>query len=108
MPGCPTPEELHSLVNLPLNESRSRLGPYTDLILRWRRQGRGYTKIRELLAEKCSVSISRQVLTKFIKRHSKARKAKRDLENQLDLELEPATGQRLRPKGYQPKNARRA
>jgi hypothetical protein len=91
MPGSLSPKDLHTLVNLPLDESHSRLGPYKELILRWRRQGRGYTRIRELLAEKCSVTISRQVLTRFIKRHSKARKAERDLQDQLDLDLEPAT-----------------
>ena len=89
MPGSMTPQELRALENLPLDESRSRLEPYRELILRWRRQGRGYTRIRELLAEKCSVTISRQVLTRFIKRRSRPRKV------QPDFEMEPSTMQRL-------------
>jgi len=87
MPSSMTPQEFQALANLPLDESRSRLEPYKELILRWRRQGRGYTRIRELLVEKCSVTISRQVLTRFIKRHSRPRKP------QPDIDLEPVAVQ---------------
>ena len=86
-----TPEQFRDWANLPLDESRSRLEPYKDLILRWRRQGRGYTRIRELLAEKCSVTVSRQVLTRFIQKRAKPRKA------QLDLDLEQTAVQPLEP-----------
>ncbi len=86
-----TPEQFRDLANLPLDESCSRLEPYRELILRWRRQGRGYTRIRKLLAEKCSVTISRQVLTRFIKRRAKPRKPK------PDSDLESATVQPVAP-----------
>ena len=69
-------EELQALANLPLDEPRSRLEPYREIILRWRRQGRTYRRIRELLAENWSVTVSRQVLTRFIQRRSRPRHIK--------------------------------
>jgi len=40
----------------PSDEPHSHLEPYRELILRWPRQGRSYRRIRELLADKCSMS----------------------------------------------------
>ena len=37
--------------SVPEDEPRSHLEPYRELILRWRRQGRSYRRIRQLLID---------------------------------------------------------
>jgi hypothetical protein len=49
------------------------LAPYRELILRWRRQGRTYHRIRELLAQQFNVQVSYGVLYRFVKYRSKPR-----------------------------------
>jgi hypothetical protein len=61
--------------NVPEDEPRSRLEPYRELILRWRRQGRTYRRIRGLLAEQYSVTVSAVMVHKFVQRRSRPRKA---------------------------------
>jgi len=74
-------QELQQIYDsVPEDEPRSRLEPYRELILRWRRQGRTYLRIRQLLDEKFSVTVSRQVLTRFIRRRSRPRKAQTEPE----------------------------
>ena len=55
------------------DEARSRLEPYRELILRWRRQGRSYRRIRQLLATSCKVTIARSTLHEFVQRRSRSR-----------------------------------
>jgi hypothetical protein len=57
----------------PDDAPRSRLEPYHELILRWRRQGRSYHRIRQLLVEKCDVKVAYVTLYKFIQRRSRPR-----------------------------------
>ena len=53
-PG-PSDELLQLLENLPPDEPRSKLEPFRAYILRWRRQGRSYRRIQEILREhQCS------------------------------------------------------
>jgi hypothetical protein len=66
--------------NTPLDEPRSKLEPYRELILLWRRQKRTYRRIQELLGEKCGVSISIGQLHKFVRSRARPRK-------EVDLEL---------------------
>jgi len=74
-------QELQQIYDsVPEDEPRSRLEPYRELILRWRRQGRTYLRIRQLLEEKFSVTVSRQVLTRFIRRRSRPRKVQTEPE----------------------------
>jgi hypothetical protein len=59
--------------SVPLDEPRSRLEPYRELILRWRKQGRTYHRIRQLLAEQCDVKVAYVTLYRFIQRRSRSR-----------------------------------
>jgi hypothetical protein len=70
--------------SIPDDEPRSRLEPYHELILRWRRQGRSYRRIRQLLAEKCDVKVAYVTLYKFIQRRSRS-KADPQTEAQLAI-----------------------
>jgi len=56
----PSPsEELFKLLeNLPPDEPRSKLEPFRAVILRWRRQGRSYRRIQEILLEQCKVEVA--------------------------------------------------
>jgi hypothetical protein len=60
--------------NTPEDGSRSRLEPYRELILLWRRQGRSYRRIQHLLDEKCNVSIAYEPLRRFVQRRSRPRR----------------------------------
>jgi hypothetical protein len=59
--------------SIPPDEPRSRLEPYRELILRWRRQGRTYRRIQGLLAEQFSVEVATPTLFRFIQRRSRPR-----------------------------------
>jgi hypothetical protein len=71
------------LESIPPDEPRSRLGPYRELILRMRRQGRTYHRIRQTLANKCGVQVAYATLYDYIKRCSRPRRAKRDTEPEV-------------------------
>jgi hypothetical protein len=79
------PELLRIYDGTPEDEPRSRLQPYCELILRWRRQGKSYRKICKLLTDKCGVRIGRTALNEFVQRRSRPRKS------QPEVELEPET-----------------
>jgi hypothetical protein len=66
----------------PEDEPRSRLEPYRELILRWRRQGRSYRRICKLLSEKCQLKVSYLALYEFVQRRSRPRKAEQKPERQ--------------------------
>jgi hypothetical protein len=53
---------------IPADEPRSRLEPYKELILRWRRQGRTYRRIQQLLADELQITIGYGPLYRFIQR----------------------------------------
>lgn len=55
----------------PQDGSRSKLDPYRQLIFRWRRQGRTYRRIRELLAEKCGVETNVANLYRYAQRRAR-------------------------------------
>jgi hypothetical protein len=65
------------------DESRSRLEPYRELILRWRRQGRTYRRIRALLVEKCSIKVSTMTVHEFVQRRSRPRTVQPESETEL-------------------------
>jgi hypothetical protein len=60
--------------SVPEDEPRSRLEPYRELILQWRRQGRSYRGIQKLLSDKCQITIAYEPLRRFVKRRSRPRK----------------------------------
>jgi hypothetical protein len=60
--------------SVPLDEPRSRLEPYRELILHWRRQGRTYHRIRQLLVEHCDIKVAYVTLYRFIQRRSRPRR----------------------------------
>jgi hypothetical protein len=61
-------------VDAPEDEPRSRLEPYREQILLWRRRGKTYRRIRQLLADRCSVSVSLAMVHKFVRNLSRPRK----------------------------------
>jgi hypothetical protein len=81
------PELLRIYDGTPEDEPRSRLQPYCELILRWRRQGKSYRKICKLLADKCDVRIGRTALNEFVQRRSRPRKVR------AEVELQPEAAQ---------------
>jgi hypothetical protein len=100
-----TDELQQVLNNLPALEPKSRLDPLCSFIMRWRREGRSYRMIQEILQNECKVRIHNETLRRFVKRRLKPRKPK--LEPELQFESEqptssvappPArTGKRLTP-----------
>ena len=83
-----TPELQQILDSVPeQNNPRSKLEPFKPYILRWRRQGKTYRRIAEILTNECKVSVSHKGVHKFVKRAARPRKP------QPDLEIEPATVQ---------------
>ena len=75
-----TPELQQMLDNLPLNEPRSKLEPFRPFILRWRRDGRSYRRIREILATHCDVRVSHVAILKFVRKKARTRKPEPEFE----------------------------
>ena len=65
------------LKDLPDDAPRSKLEPYREHILRWRRRGRTYRRIAEILHTECGVTVSIARLHGFVK--ARARQEKREL-----------------------------
>jgi hypothetical protein len=74
------------LDNLPANEPRSRLDPFARFIMRWRREGRSYRRILQILANQCKVSVTYETLRRFVKRRSRPRKIEPELEADLAMD----------------------
>ena len=68
--------------DFPTDEPRSRLEPYRELILRMRRQGRTYHRIRKLLADRCGVKVAYATLYEFVQTRSRPRKAEDEIQAQ--------------------------
>ena len=68
-------DELQKVLdNLPADEPRSRLEPFRVFILRWRREGRSYERIRRILRDECKLRVSAEAVRKFVQRRSRPRK----------------------------------
>ena len=80
-----TPELQKVLDSWPADEPRSRLDPFRPFILRWRRQGRSYRKIQEILASQCKVRVHHETLRRFIRRRSRPR----TIRPEVGVELAP-------------------
>ena len=65
---------------VPADEPRSRLEPYRELILRMRRQGRTYHRIRKVLADKCGVKVAYATLYEFIQTRSRPRRTEDEIQ----------------------------
>jgi hypothetical protein len=74
------------------DEPRSRLEPYREVILRWRRQGRSYRRICKLLGDKFDLKVGRTALHEFVWRRSRPRKVapEPEIEQPTMLATEPA------------------
>ena len=74
------------------DEPRSRLEPYREVILRWRRQGRSYRRICKLLGDKFDLKVGRTALHEFVWRRSRPRKVAPEpgIEQPTMLATEPA------------------
>jgi hypothetical protein len=57
--------------NVPEDEPRSRLEPYRELILGWRREGRSHRRICELLSDQCGLQIGKTAMHQFVQRRSR-------------------------------------
>jgi hypothetical protein len=79
------------LDNLPEDEPRSHLEPYREVILRWRRQGRSYRRICQILTDECRVKVAYGPLYRFIQRRSKPRKAPPELQPEPAAPARPRT-----------------
>jgi hypothetical protein len=79
-------ELLQRLASWPNDETRSRLEPYRELILRWRRQGRSYRKIQRILAAECKLTLTQQAIRKFVKLRLRPRNLKPETELELERE----------------------
>jgi hypothetical protein len=77
--------------SIPEDKPRSRLEPYRELILRWRRQGRTYHRIRQLLADQFNVQVAYAVLYRFIQTRFRPRKV------QPEAQLQPEAAQTEQP-----------
>ena len=83
-----TPELQQVLDSVPeQNDPRSKLDPFKPHILKWRRQGKTYRKIQQILRVECRMPVAYETLRQFVKSRSKPRKL------QPDIDLEPATVQ---------------
>jgi hypothetical protein len=71
----PSAELLQLLENLPPDEPRSKLEPFRAIILRWRRQGRSYRRIQEILLEQCQLEVAYETLRRFVQRRERPRAA---------------------------------
>jgi hypothetical protein len=100
-----TPEQQRIFDSTPADEPRSRLEPYRELILRWRRQGRSIRRICKLLSEEFNISIGKTALHKYVERRSRPRKPQPETEpEQLpgppDAQIQPASIPDLAPRAY--------
>ena len=87
--------------SVPEDEPKSRLEPYRELILRWRRQGRSHKRIAGFLRDQCKIRVSGEAVRKFVKLRSRPRKPP---ESDIDLgpaEVQPVGTNRLSAKERQ-------
>jgi hypothetical protein len=98
-----THELQQALENLPKDERRcSSLEPFRAIILRWRREGRTYRRICQILHDECQLKVAYGTLHEFVQRRSKPRKPKPEEPetDQLDLAAEGPAG--LPPAAFTP------
>ena len=67
-------------VDAPEDAPCSRLEPYREQILLWRRQGKSYRRISGVLNERCNCTVSHVALRKFVQRRSRPRKAQPEVQ----------------------------
>src|SRR5437016_1662318 len=73
------------------NRIGSRLDPYRDEILRWRRRGHSYRKIQRVLLEQCGIRIAYDPLRRYVLRRSRVRKEEREAEPQVPGDRHPSS-----------------
>jgi hypothetical protein len=83
--------------SVPPDEPRSRLEPYRELILRWRRQGKSHDRIRQLLSDKCGVKVAYGPLYRYIQRRSRPRQIQPELEMEQPARTPEEAPPLLRP-----------
>jgi hypothetical protein len=89
------PEVPQVFIDAPKDEPRSRLEPYRVQILLWRRQGKSYRRIRQLLGEECQIMVAYGPLYRFVQRRSRSRKERPEVEaEQQSVAVVPAKPQR--------------
>jgi hypothetical protein len=85
----PMNEDFQRIIDsVPEDEPRSRLEPYREAILRWRRQGRSYRRICKLLADNFDLEVGKSALHEFVQRRSRPRKV--NTEPEIEQPMIPA------------------
>jgi hypothetical protein len=62
------------LESLPKKRRRSRLEPWTELIVQLRRRGRTYREITRILAEHCDLIVASTTIVRFVAARSKEKR----------------------------------
>jgi hypothetical protein len=70
-----TPEQQRIYDSMDTGVTRARLEPHSEVILRWRREGRSYRRIQRALAAN-GITIRLSALYRFVKRRSRPRSDK--------------------------------
>jgi hypothetical protein len=84
-----TPDLQRVLDSVPeQNDPRSKLDPFRPYILKWRRQGKTYRKIQQILRVECRMPVAYETLRQFVKSRSRPRKPVGP-----EIEIEPAAVQ---------------
>jgi hypothetical protein len=71
------------LDSLPPDQPRSRLEPFREYILRWRRQGRSFERIRSILKDECNISVALSTLHEFTAKRSRPRTPQPESEGEM-------------------------
>jgi hypothetical protein len=74
------PDVRQLFVDASEDEPRSRLEPYREQILLWRRRGRTYKRIRQTLREECRITVAHATLFDFVQRRSRPRKVQAEFQ----------------------------
>jgi hypothetical protein len=74
------PELQQIFDNTSEDDPRSKLEPYRELILRWRRQGKSYRKLTKLLADHFGLKVGTMTVHEFVQRRSRPRKSQPESE----------------------------
>ena len=86
-----TPDLEAVLDALPADAPRSRLEPFRVFILRWRRAGRSYRRILQILENECGVQVSYETLRRFVQRRSRPRR--QEAEPEVEISAKPESKQ---------------
>jgi hypothetical protein len=83
------PETQQLFVDAPEDKPSSRLEPYREQILLWRKRGKSYRRICRVLNERCNCIVSHVALRKFVQRRSRPRKGQPEVQADEPIAVAP-------------------